>query len=66
MDIKKEINESFSQIADKISSDADNQIDKNLILNIIDVFEKNIDKKEKALANLIISEIEKYSEDLND
>ena len=50
---------SFSEIIDILDKGSDH-IDKDLLIKIVEIFEDNVDKNEKALANLIISELEKY------
>ena len=59
MDLKSEIKKSFSEIIDLLDKGADH-IDEDVLIKIVDIFEKNIDKNEKALANLIITELEKH------
>ena len=59
MDLKSEIKKSFSEIIDLLDKGSDH-IDEDVLIKIVDIFEKNIDKNEKALANLIITELEKH------
>ena len=63
MDIRKAIDESFSEINESINTDNNSLIKKELIMKIVDTFLSNQDSKDdKALTNLIISELEKLSE----
>ena len=67
MDIKKEIEQSFIEIRDSNDNDTDTLVEKDLIMRLLDIFEDNKNKKDdKALTNLIISELENYSKDSND
>ena len=63
MDIRKAIDESFSEINESINTDNNSLIKKDLIMKIVDTFLSNQDSKDdKALTNLIISKLEKLSE----
>jgi hypothetical protein len=63
LDIRKAIDESFSEINESINTDNNSLIKKDLIMKIVDTFLSNQDSKDdKALTNLIISELEKLSE----
>lgn len=63
MDIRQAIDESFSEINESINTDNNSLIKKELIMKIVDTFLSNQDSKDdKALTNLIISELEKLSE----
>ena len=63
MDIRKAIDESFSEINESINTDNNSLIKKDLIMKIVDTFLNNQDSKDdKALTNLIISKLEKLSE----
>lgn len=62
MDIRKAIDESFSEINESNNDNNSSLIKKDLIMKIVDTFLSNQDSKDdKALTNLIISELEKLS-----
>jgi hypothetical protein len=62
LDIRKAIDESFSEINESNNDNNSSLIKKDLIMKIVDTFLSNQDSKDdKALTNLIISELEKLS-----
>ena len=64
MDIKQEIERSFIEINDDNDSDP---IEKDLIMKILETFLNNQDlKDDRALTNLIISELENFSKNSDD